>query len=74
MKICFRVTSHPKYSAGGAERQMELIGRHLIDKQVEVHYYINRIHKNQISRNEAIRKESLIKVFSYIASGKYLKD
>jgi len=32
MKIATRFKFHPKYSAGGVERQMELIGEKLINK------------------------------------------
>ncbi|KKL96452.1 hypothetical protein LCGC14_1695300, partial [marine sediment metagenome] len=27
MKVCMRLASHPKYSSGGSERQMDLIGQ-----------------------------------------------
>ena len=42
-----RVGSHPKYSSGGSERQMDLIGQCLIKKNVDVHFIINKITKAQ---------------------------
>ncbi|KKN40547.1 hypothetical protein LCGC14_0732240 [marine sediment metagenome] len=47
LKVCMRLTSHPKYSSGGSERQMDLIGQHLIKKNVDVHFIINKITKAQ---------------------------
>ena len=40
-----RLSSHPKYSSGGSERQMDLIGQHLIKKNVNVHFIINKTDK-----------------------------
>ncbi|KKN08966.1 hypothetical protein LCGC14_1051350 [marine sediment metagenome] len=42
-----RLASHPKYSSGGSERQMDLIGQLLIKKNVDVHFIINKITKAQ---------------------------
>ena len=42
-----RLSSHPKYSSGGSERQMDLIGQYLIKKNVDVHFVINKITKAQ---------------------------
>jgi glycosyltransferase involved in cell wall biosynthesis len=42
-----RLSSHPKYSSGGSERQMDLIGQYLIKKNVDVHFFINKTTKTQ---------------------------
>lgn len=42
-----RLGSHPKYSSGGSERQMDLIGQYLIKKNVDVHFIINKITDTQ---------------------------
>ena len=47
MKIAVRMLVHPKYVVGGAERQMELIGRELIKKDVDFHYITQKIYKNK---------------------------
>ncbi|MHA1337166.1 MAG: glycosyltransferase family 4 protein [Promethearchaeota archaeon] len=39
--------THPIYRAGGAERQLHLIGKYLVKKKVDVHYFINKIFPNQ---------------------------
>jgi len=40
-----RLASHPKYSSGGSERQMDLIGQYLIKKNVDIHFIINKTNK-----------------------------
>ncbi len=47
MKIAVRMYRHPKFSVGGAERQMELIGRELVKKEVDFHYITNQLYEDQ---------------------------
>ena len=47
MKVAVRMKSHPITSVGGAERQMELIGRELVKKEVDFHYITNQLQEDQ---------------------------
>ena len=47
MKIITRFSVHPINGAGGAQRQMFLIGRELLKKNVEFHYFTRKHSKNQ---------------------------
>ena len=47
MKVCTRFSQHPKYGAGGAERQMMLIAGELQKKNVDFHYYTRKYLENQ---------------------------
>ncbi len=47
MKVCTRFSQHPKYGAGGAERQMMLIASELQKKNVDFHYYTRKYFENQ---------------------------
>ena len=47
MKVCTRLSRHPKYAAGGAERQMMLIASELQKKTVDFHYYTRKYFENQ---------------------------
>jgi glycosyltransferase involved in cell wall biosynthesis len=47
MKVYTRFSQHPKYGAGGAERQMFLIGRELLKRNVEFHYFTRKCEKRQ---------------------------
>lgn len=52
-----RLNSHPKYSPGGIERQMDLIGQQLFKKSVDVHFIINKANKTH---------KEILPLFSYI--------
>lgn len=47
MKIAVRMKIHPSTSVGGSERQMELIGRELVKKEVDFHYITNQLQEDQ---------------------------
>jgi len=54
IKICTRLSQHPKYGAGGAERQMQLIAKELIKKELVDFHYLSRIQKSNQKRHEII--------------------
>ncbi|MHA1757314.1 MAG: glycosyltransferase family 4 protein [Promethearchaeota archaeon] len=47
MKIATRMTLHPRYGVGGAQRQMEFIGRNLAKMGVRFYYLTKKIVKGQ---------------------------
>lgn len=42
LKVITRMLRHPKFSIGGAERQMEMIGSELVQKKVDFHYIADK--------------------------------
>ena len=66
MKIVTRFDIHPKDGAGGAQRQMELIGRELLKKDVEFNYFTRKSEKiqNQLEIINGIKVYTLVRTIN----------